>query len=120
MKKILIVEDVQLNIDLLVQLLEDEYELIIAKDGAEGVEMTLQEKPDLILMDMALPVMDGWDATHRIKSDKTLRHIPVLGISSHAMAGDSEKALRAGCDDYLTKPLDEELLFQKLCQYLSE
>lgn len=120
MKKILIVEDVQLNVDLLVQLLEDEYELIIAKDGAEGVEMTLQEKPDLILMDMALPVMDGWDATHRIKSDQTLRHIPVLGISSHAMAGDSEKALRAGCDDYLTKPLDEELLFQKLDQYLTE
>ena len=120
MKKILIVEDVQLNVDLLVQLLEDEYELIIAKDGAEGVEMTLQEKPDLILMDMALPVMDGWDATRRIKSDETLRHIPVLGISSHAMAGDSEKALRAGCDDYLTKPLDEELLFQKLDQYLTE
>jgi CheY-like chemotaxis protein len=120
MKKILIVEDVQLNIDLLVQLLEDEYKLIIAKDGAEGVEMTLQEQPDLILMDMALPVMDGREATHRIKSDKNIKHIPVVGISSYAMAGDSEKALKAGCDDYLTKPLDEELLFKKLDQFLTE
>jgi CheY-like chemotaxis protein len=120
MKKILIVEDAELNLDLLVQLLEDKYDLITAEDGAEGVAIAAKEIPDLILMDMALPVMDGWEATRRIKSDGALNHIPVIGLSSHAMSGDTEKALAAGCDDYLTKPLDDTLLFEKLEHYLGK
>ena len=120
MRKILIVEDVELNLDLLVQLLEDDYELVVAKDGVACLDVAAREKPDLILMDMALPVMDGWEATRRIKADTTLKHIPVIGLSSHAMHGDTEKALAAGCDDYLTKPLNEELLFKKLDQFLSD
>lgn len=120
MKKILIVEDVELNLDLLVQLLEDDYELVVAKDGATGLDLAFSEKPDLILMDMALPVMDGWEATRRIKANPDLKHIPVIGLSSHAMHGDTERALEAGCDDYLTKPLDEELLFRKIDSYLKD
>jgi CheY-like chemotaxis protein len=118
MKKILIVEDMEINIDLLVQLLEDDYALVIARNGAEGLKAATDEKPDLILMDMALPVMDGWETTRRIKSDDAISHIPIIGLSSHAMSGDAEKAKEAGCDDYLTKPLDDDLLFQKLAMYL--
>lgn len=118
MKKIMIVEENELNIDLLVQLLEDEYELITALNGAEAVKLAAQEIPDLILMDMAMPVMDGWEATRRIKAQDALREIPIIGLSSYAMVGDAEKALEAGCDDYLTKPLDEDLLFEKLNNFL--
>lgn len=118
MKKILIVEDVEFNLDLLVQLLEDDYELVIAGDGAKGLEMTASEKPDLILMDMSLPVLDGWAATSTIKANPDLSHIPVIGLSAHAMNGDRQKALEAGCNDYLTKPLDEDLLLEKLNFYL--
>ena len=118
MKKILVVEDMEINVDLLVQLLEDDYELVVAKDGEEGLRMVAEEKPDLILMDMTLPVMDGWETTRKIKSDEAIKHIPVIGISSHAMSGDAERAKEAGCDDYLTKPLDDELLFQLLAKYL--
>ncbi len=120
MKKILIVEDVELNMELLVQLLEDEYELVTAEDGASGVALAEQERPDLILMDMSLPVLDGWEATRRIKARTDLRHIPIIGLSAHAMSGDNEKALAAGCDDYLTKPLDDELLFEKLDFFLGD
>ncbi len=74
--------------------------------------------PDLIIMDLSLPVLDGWEATRRIKADPTLQHIPIIALSSHAMRGDEEKARQAGCDDYLSKPLDEELLFEKLTQFL--
>lgn len=119
MKLILIVEDVELNLDLLVQLLEDDYELITAVNGKTGVSLTRQHKPDLILMDMSLPLLDGWEATRQIKADDDLKHIPIIGLSAHAMSGDEEKALAAGCDDYLTKPLDEELLFQKLDHFLA-
>jgi CheY-like chemotaxis protein len=118
MKKIMIVEENELNIDLLVQLLEDEYELITALNGVEAVKLAAQEIPDLILMDMAMPVMDGWEATRRIKAQDALREIPIIGLSSYAMVGDAEKALDAGCDDYLTKPLDEDLLFKKLNYFL--
>jgi CheY-like chemotaxis protein len=120
MKKILIVEDVDLNLDLLVQLLEDDYTLFAARDGQEGVEMAGSERPDLILMDMSLPVLDGWEATRRIKGEAATAAIPVIGLSAHAMDGDSEKALAAGCDAYLTKPIDDELLFQKLAEYLGD
>ena len=119
MKKILIVEDVEFNVDLLVQLLEDEYELLTAEDGQKGVELAETAKPDLILMDMSLPVMDGWEATRQIKANDSSKNIPIIGLSAHAMSGDHEKAFAAGCDAYLTKPLDDELLFEKLEEFLS-
>jgi two-component system, cell cycle response regulator DivK len=118
MKKILIVEDVPMNVELLVQLLEDDYALFVAEDGEQGLALAEEHHPDLILMDMSLPVMDGWDATRRIKMNPALREIVVIGLSAHAMSGDTEKALAAGCDDYLTKPLNEDLLFEKLTVYL--
>lgn len=118
MKKILIVEDVDFNLDLLVQLLEDDYELISARDGQAGVEQAASERPDLILMDMSLPVMDGWTATRAIKKNPELTAIPIIGLSAHAMSGDFQKALDAGCDEYLTKPLDEDLLFDVLERFL--
>jgi CheY-like chemotaxis protein len=120
MKKILIVEDVELNLDLLTQLLEDEYELVAAADGAQGVALAEQEQPDLILMDISLPVLDGYEATRRIKANPALTHIPVIALTAHAMSGDLERALAAGCDDYLTKPLNDSLLFEKLDHFLTE
>ncbi|MBP7693185.1 MAG: response regulator [Anaerolineales bacterium] len=120
MTKILIVEDVELNIDLLTQLLEDDYELVIARDGAQGVALAEQEHPDAILMDMSLPVMDGWTATRTLKSSAALRQIPIIGLSAHAMSGDAEKALAAGCNAYLTKPVDEALLLAKLAEVLDQ
>ena len=116
MKTILVVEDTDLNIDLITQLLEDEYNLQIARDGAQGVEMALTKNPDLILMDMALPVMDGYQATRKIRETNKL--LPIIGLSSHAMSGDELKALEAGCNAYLTKPIDDKLLFNKLKEYL--
>jgi len=119
-KRILIVEDVELNVELLVQLLEDDYELLVARDGAAGLEAARRERPDLILMDMSLPVMDGWQAASTLKADAQLQRIPLIGLSAHAMSGDREKALEAGCDEYLTKPLDEDDLFAKLDALLRE
>ena len=116
MKTILIVEDIDLNIDLLSQMLEDDYNLLIAKDGAQGVAFVEQEKPDLVLMDISLPIMDGYEATRNIR--KTFPSLPVIGLSAHAMQGDAEKAKAAGCNDYLTKPVDEDLLREKLIEYL--
>ena len=120
MKRILIVEDVELNVELLVQLLEDDYELFVARDGAAGLEAARRERPDLILMDMSLPVMDGWQAARALKADARLQRIPLIGLSAHAMSGDREKALAAGCDEYLTKPLNEDDLFAKLDALLRE
>ena len=120
MKKILIVEDVALNVDLLVQLLEDDYLIAVAEDGAAGVTLASAERPDLILMDMSLPVLDGYEATRRIKADPALRQIPVIGLSAHAMHGDEQRALAAGCDAYLTKPLDEAQLVAALARHLGE
>ena len=119
MKKILIVEDVAFNLDLLVQLLEDDYQLITAGDGEKGIELAKNESPDLILMDMSLPVVDGWEAARRIKSDAASKQIPIIGLSAHAMDGDREKALASGCDDYLTKPIDEDLLVKTLNKFLA-
>jgi two-component system, cell cycle response regulator DivK len=116
MKTILIVEDIELNIDLLTQLLEDDYNLLVARDGAQSVAVAEQNHPDLILMDISLPVMDGYEATRNIR--KNYATLPIIGLSAHAMQGDDEKARAAGCNDYLTKPVDENLLFQKLKQYL--
>ena len=120
MKRILIVEDIDFNRDLLVQLLEDTYEVLTAPDGAAGIALAESEHPDLIIMDLSLPVVDGWEATRRIKANATLQHIPIIALSSHAMRGDEEKARQAGCDDYLSKPLDENLLFEKINRFLGE
>ena len=116
MKTILIVEDIELNIDLLTQLLEEDYILLVAKDGKQGVELTGKHKPDLVLMDISLPIMDGYEATRNIR--KTFPSLPIIGLSAHAMQGDDEKAKAAGCTDYLTKPVDEVLLLRKLKEYL--
>jgi two-component system, cell cycle response regulator DivK len=118
MKKILIVEDVDFNRDLIVQLLEDNYEILTAADGAEGIQLAERERPDLILMDLSLPVVDGWEATRRIKANAALRHTPIIALTAHAMRGDEEKARESGCDDYLSKPLDEDVLFAKLAKFL--
>ena len=120
MKTILIVEDVDLNVELLTQLLEDDYTLVTAENGAVGVAKATEVRPDLILMDISLPVMDGYSATRAIKGDPALSHIPIIALTAHAMAGDAEKAYAAGCNDYLTKPLDEELLFSKLAHGLGQ
>jgi two-component system cell cycle response regulator DivK len=116
MKTILIVEDTELNIDLLTQLLEDDYNLLIARDGAEGVSLARAQNPDLILMDISLPVLDGYEATRQIR--ETMQTTPIIGLSAHAMNGDAERAKEAGCTDYLTKPVDEDLLLNKLRKYL--
>jgi two-component system, cell cycle response regulator DivK len=120
MPKILVVEDVEFNRDLIVQLLEDDYEVLTAADGAEGIRLAEQERPDLILMDLSLPVIDGWEATRRLKADEALKGIPIIALSAHAMRGDEEKARQSGCDDYLSKPLDEDLLFAKLTTFLGQ
>jgi CheY-like chemotaxis protein len=116
MKTILIVEDIDLNIDLLTQILEEEYNILVAKDGAQGVVLAEKHKPDLILMDVSLPVMDGYQATRCIR--QTFESLPIIGLSAHAMQGDAEQAIAAGCTDYLTKPVDEDLLRRKLKKYL--
>src|SRR5918996_5115350 len=117
-KKILVVDDTEWNRDLIVQLLEDEYTMLQAVDGEEGVRMTEQEKPDLILMDLGMPVMDGWEATRTIKANGHLKHIPIIAVTSHAMVGDEIEARKAGCDDYLPKPIDENELLRKIKHFL--
>ncbi len=118
MRKVLVVEDVDFNRELIVQLLEDKYEVIEAVNGQQGVELAERERPELILMDLSLPVMDGWEATRRLKANADLRAIPVIALTAHAMKGDKEKALAAGCDDYLVKPLDEDELMTRIAKYL--
>ena len=118
MKKILVVEDMELNRDLLVQLLEDDYEVITAPDGAAGITEAEREHPDLILMDLSLPVVDGWEATRRIKADPTLRHIPIIVVTSYALSGDEEKARASGCDAYFTKPYSPRSLLAKIKEFL--
>ena len=113
-KKILVVEDGEFNRDLLVQLLADEYTVVLAADGLEGLGKAELEKPDLILMDLGLPGVDGWEATRRIKASPALRRIPVVAITSHAMVGDETKARAAGCDEYVAKPIDEDVLLKTI------
>jgi two-component system, cell cycle response regulator DivK len=114
----MIVEDVELNVELLVQLLEDDYELVTAPDGEAALALLEVQRPDLILMDISLPVLDGLEATRRIKAKLELRHIPIIALTAHAMQGDEDKARVAGCDGYLTKPIDETLLWRELAQFL--
>ena len=115
MAKILLVEDNEMNRDMLSRRLERRgYEVVLAVDGAEGVDKAGTEAPALILMDMSLPVVDGWDATRRIKAAPATRAIPVIALTAHAMSGDREKAVEAGCDDFDTKPVDLARLLGKI------
>ena len=115
MARILLVEDNEMNRDMLSRrLVRGGYEVIVAEDGQRGLAMAQSGKPDLILMDMSLPVIDGWEATRRIKTDAELKDIPVIGLTAHAMATDREKALQAGCDDYDTKPIELPRLLDKI------
>lgn len=118
MTTILVVEDVALNRDLLAQLLEDEHRLLFAEDGIAALELAVREQPQLILMDLSLPSMDGYEATRRLKADAATARIPVIVLSAHAMKGDEEHARDAGCDDFLTKPVDEALLFAAIARHL--
>ena len=115
MPKILLVEDNEMNRDMLSRRLQRRgYDVVIAVDGQEGVAMAQAEAPDLILMDMSLPVMDGWEATRRLKAASETMAIPVLALTAHAMSGDREKAMEAGCDDYDAKPIDLPRLLAKI------
>jgi CheY-like chemotaxis protein len=115
MPKILLVEDNEMNRDMLSRRLQKKgYDVVIAFDGGAGVEMAHGESPDLILMDMSLPVKDGWTATQELKQADDTRHIPVIALTAHAMTSDREKALAAGCDDYDTKPIELPRLLEKI------
>ncbi|HLF39992.1 MAG TPA: response regulator [Acidimicrobiia bacterium] len=115
MRKILLVEDNEMNRDMLARRLARKgYEVAVAADGEEGVAMARADVPDLILMDMSLPILDGWEATRRLKADQATRATPVIALTAHAMAGDKERALDAGCDDYDTKPIDLPGLLAKI------
>ena len=115
MVKILLVEDNEMNRDMLSRrLLRKGFEVVMAVDGGQAVSMAESEHPDLILMDMSLPVIDGWEATRRVKAAKATAHIPIIALTAHAMSGDREKALGAGCDDYDTKPIEMPRLLEKI------
>ncbi len=115
MPKILLVEDNEMNRDMLSRrLIRSGYEVVLAVDGAQGVAMASSEAPDLVLMDMSLPVLDGWDATRRLKADPATKGLPVIALTAHAMAGDETKAREAGCDDFDTKPVEYTRLIAKI------
>lgn len=120
-KRILLVEDNEMNRDMLKRRLERKgYEVIVAVDGQQGVEIAQSVIPDLILMDMSLPIVDGWSATRQIKELSQLNHIPIIALTAHAMAGDREKAIEAGCDDYDTKPIEFKRLLEKIKSFLQQ
>ena len=119
MPRILLVEDNEMNRDMLSRrLIRNGYEVSTAVDGQQGADMALSERPDLILMDMSLPVIDGWEATRRIKANDATRRIPVIALTAHAMAGDREKAMKVGCEDYDTKPVEISRLLGKIAALL--
>ena len=115
MTKILLVEDNEMNRDMLSRRLERRgYEVVIAVDGQQGVDLAQSTRPDLILMDMSLPVIDGWEATRQLKARDDMKTTPIIALTAHAMSGDREKALEAGCDDYDTKPIELPRLLGKI------
>ena len=121
MAKILLVEDNEMNRDMLSRrLIRRSYEIVLALDGKQGVDMALSESPDLILLDMSLPVLNGWDAARILKADPATQKIPIIALTAHAMGGDREKALEAGCDEYETKPVEFKRLLEKIHQFLNE
>ena len=115
MPRILLIEDNEMNRDMLSRrLIRKKYEVLVAVDGGEGVAMARSEAPDLILMDMSLPVIDGWEATRQLKANPETKAIPIIALTAHAMSGDREKAMEAGCDDYDTKPIELPRLLAKI------
>jgi two-component system cell cycle response regulator DivK len=115
MPKVLLVEDNEMNRDMLSRrLVRRGYEVVFAVDGQQGVDLAKSARPDIILMDMSLPVIDGWEATRRVKADDATKSVPVIGLTAHAMSGDREKAMAAGCDDYDTKPVELDRLIGKM------
>ena len=119
--RLLLVEDNEMNRDMLSRrLIRKGFEVLMAVDGQEGIDQALKEKPDLILMDMSLPVVDGWEATRRIKANPECCNIPVIGLTAHAMDGDREKCLQAGCNEYETKPVDLPSLLEKISLQLQQ
>ncbi len=119
MRRILVIEDNRDNMVLITDVLTSlHYEVLQAADGEQGVQKAAEERPDLILMDLSLPRMDGWTATQLIKADAGLQHIPIIALTAHAMMGDRERALEAGCDDYISKPINLRELAKKLSKFL--
>jgi two-component system cell cycle response regulator DivK len=115
MTKILLVEDNEMNRDMLSRrLVRRGFQVVFAMDGQQGIDLARSERPDIVLMDMSLPVIDGWEATRRLKADDATRSVPVIGLTAHAMAGDREKAIEAGCDHYDTKPVELDRLISKI------
>ena len=120
MSKLLLVEDNEMNRDMLSRrLMRRGYEVVIAVDGEEGITLAGTEAPDLILMDMSLPILDGWEATRRLKADPASANIPIIALTAHAMSSDRDKALEAGCDDYDTKPVEMPRLLEKIEELLT-
>lgn len=118
-QRILVVEDNRDNMILIVDILESlDFDVIQAHDGEQGVSLASSEQPDLILMDLSLPKMDGWTATRKIKESDDLKEIPIIALTAHAMVGDRERALEAGCDDYMTKPINLQVLATMLTRFL--
>ncbi|NWG16951.1 MAG: response regulator [Chloroflexi bacterium] len=118
-RRILVIEDNRDNLMLITDILQSlDYTVLIATNGRQGVEMAETHKPDLILMDLALPYMDGWTATRQIKASPETQHIPIVALTAHAMAGDRERAIAAGCDEYIAKPINVEELRTKLTRLL--
>ncbi len=120
MSKILRVEDNEMNRDMLSRrLIRNGFEVVMAVDGEQGIAMAQRERPDLILMDMSLPVIDGWEATRRVRATEAIAAIPIIALTAHAMSGDREKAIEAGCDDYDTKPIEIPRLLEKINSLLA-
>jgi CheY-like chemotaxis protein len=119
--KVLLVEDNEMNRDMLSRrLMRQGFEVVVAVDGQEGVDAARAGRPDIVLMDMSLPVLDGWEATRQLKAQDETRSIPVIALTAHAMAGDRQQALEAGCDDYDTKPIELPRLLEKMRRLLGE
>jgi two-component system, cell cycle response regulator DivK len=119
MTKVLLVEDNEMNRDMLSRrLIRRGFQVVFAMDGQQGIDLARSERPDIILMDMSLPVIDGWEVTRRVKADDATRNVPVIGLTAHAMSGDREKAIEAGCDDYDTKPVELDRLISKIDRLL--
>jgi len=115
MTKVLLVEDDEMNRDMLSRrLIRRGFQVVFAMDGQQGIDLARSERPDVILMDMSLPIIDGWEASRRLKADDATRSVPVIGLTAHAMSGDREKAIEAGCDDYDTKPVELDRLIGKI------
>jgi CheY-like chemotaxis protein len=115
MTKVLLVEDDEMNRDMLSRrLIRRGFQVVFAMDGQQGIDLARSERPDVILMDMSLPIIDGWEASRRLKANDATRSVPVIGLTAHAMSGDREKAIEAGCDDYDTKPVELDRLIGKI------